>query len=537
MSRSYRQITVHKDWVYSAEKILEVYAISANTLSNWKAQGLRHVEGTRPNLFRGAELTRFHKERARRGRTELRYGEFKCLACKMAVLPDPQHISYAPSKQADCKHARARCSECGAAIFKIVGETECDWLTGAPFPNTSRDISGEEKAQDPADVVISEPCDVFWNPDNERLIYEWLAFAGKYDRKTTLAHLGDIRRFEAAIGFKNLKEATAMDAAAYRERLVSGTRGSAGGARLSASTVRHAASYLKAFFSWLARHCPTARLEAVASYFELPKSCLQSVMPKADKQYVSLETAAQALGQMPSKTLINRRDRAIFALAYIGAVRESALITLRLRHIDVAGRSIEHNGRELRAKNGKSFRIRWFTGTEDFVPALTGWIEELISLGAGPEDALFPQADILSKLSRSSALEGAARPVWPPMKSAHSVGAAFKRASALIGVSITPHSARHTIAALSSRICQSAEERKAWSLNMGHDSEATTYGNYGKMSADQKDEVLKALELSIGSRSVRERVRKDLQVKRKVERLIGELASLVALMDEEDLVE
>ncbi len=54
----------------------------------------------------------------------------------------------------------------------------------------------------------------------------------------------------------------------------------------------------------------------------------------------------------------------------------------------------------------------------------------------------------------------------------------------------TPHSARHTLAALGQAICLTPQARKAWSLNLGHESEAITWTAYGQMSARTKTEVL-----------------------------------------------
>lgn len=197
-----------------------------------------------------------------------------------------------------------------------------------------------------------------------------------------------------------------------------------------------------------------------------------------------------ALRLMPSRTLMERRDRAMFALAYIGAMRESALISLRLRHVDIQERRIEHNGRELRAKNGKTFEICWFKGTEGFQPVFVAWVEELVRLGAGRDDALFPDVWVLASLDGVRlGIEGS-RPVWQSMKTAQAVDAVFARVSKLIGLKVKPHSVRDTISQLGLRVCNTPEQHKAWSLNFGHEKVATTYENYGKMSALRKRQVM-----------------------------------------------
>lgn len=81
----------------------------------------------------------------------------------------------------------------------------------------------------------------------------------------------------------------------------------------------------------------------------LPKALHQSVAPRRAKEYLPLDIALQAAAYLPGNDLLERRDRAIFCLAYMGALRESALITLRLRHVDINAREIDHDGRERRA--------------------------------------------------------------------------------------------------------------------------------------------------------------------------------------------
>jgi len=381
--------------------------------------------------------------------------------------------------------------------MKLLSETECDILRNGQSFISSLNLSDEDPSKVEAKIGISGTSQLKWNAINERIIYAWRLYAGRYDIRTVLAHVADIRRFERAINLKDLTETTPQDAATYRLRLVEGSRSSTRSEKLSASTVRHAASYIKGFFSWLATHSQIPSLEAIPAYFELPKELHQSVPGRGTKEYITLEDAGQALTQLPAGKLLERRDRAVFALAYTGALRESALITLRLRHVDIEGKSIDHDGRDLRAKNGKSFRIRWFPGTTAFHPTVTAWIAEMQALGAGPDDALFPDATTLTS-AQGGDIALPERPVWQPMKTAQAVDAVFRRASELIGQKVTPHSVRHTIARLGYQLCHDPEALKAWSRNMGHDSETTTLKNYGKMTEARKVELLELIERTAG---------------------------------------
>lgn len=88
MTRSYKQVHPNVNMAYSVEGVMELYGVSSNTVSNWVGEGLETSDGSIPYLIRGAELKRFHEERKQRTRTNLRYGEFKCLGCGHAVFPE-----------------------------------------------------------------------------------------------------------------------------------------------------------------------------------------------------------------------------------------------------------------------------------------------------------------------------------------------------------------------------------------------------------------------------------------------------------------
>ena len=58
-----------------------------------------------------------------------------------------------------------------------------------------------------------------------------------------------------------------------------------------------------------------------------------------------------------------------------------------------------------------------------------------------------------------------------------------------------PYSFRDTLAKYSEKICQSAEEFKAWSQNLGHEGVLTTFFSYGEVQQDRQAEIIKQLAL------------------------------------------
>ncbi len=57
MSRSYKGVRVKAHHVYSIEDLMALYGVTANTISNWNADGLLRSDGQKPYLIK-APLSR-----------------------------------------------------------------------------------------------------------------------------------------------------------------------------------------------------------------------------------------------------------------------------------------------------------------------------------------------------------------------------------------------------------------------------------------------------------------------------------------------
>lgn len=290
-----------------------------------------------------------------------------------------------------------------------------------------------------------------------------------------------IRDFERFTGGKPFERITAADVAIWRTEVIRRAGAYREDRGISRSSARHRASHLRRFFEWLAKQPAHKHLDGISGYFQLPRKFHAGPELSAAKVYPTIDEALEMLNSLPRRTLKDRRDRAIFAMAFVAGLRESALITLRVRHVDVVLKRVHHDGRDLNAKNGKSFEIDWFPRSEPFQAVLLDWINEVHSFGISENDALFP--DIRKIAGRDIARQG--RSSIDPMRTAGAVDAVF--AQARKGRQhYTPHSARHTLAALGDKICRTPEQRKAWSLNLGHSSEAVTWAHYGRVDDARK---------------------------------------------------
>jgi integrase len=473
--------------VYSVEGLMSLYSVNANTVSNWVGEGLTPSDKQKPYLFQGAEVQRFHKVRRARTAKSLRPGEFTCFTCKALVFPDIGTVSDTWSVHEKHMYA-ALCPDCGAQMRKISNEADRRIVEDCRNPNTSRHCLREEDGSVPADIGITGPFGLEGlHTVNDRIIYEWLTYAGRYDVKTIEKHLSAIRYLETLLAGKPFSKLTRGDVAKVRDDLKRRAEPDAADT-LSASSIKHVVSYLSAFFDWLLKQDGFKGLpKDLQGYLKLPKAVLAAALPVQQKDYPSLDEAKLLLSNMPSRSLIDQRARAMFALAFLGALRADTLTALKIKHIDTDRRRIMQDGGRVRAKAGKSMYILWFPIPKLFEVAVAEWLQTLIGLGFTGEDALFPASGWLKH--RPVRMGTILKPV-PVMTTLHAVADAFAIACRDQAVKFTPHSAKDCIAAERDIRPLTHLERKAWSENMGHENEQTTERHYGKLTDDKRFEVL-----------------------------------------------
>ncbi|MEL7300864.1 MAG: tyrosine-type recombinase/integrase [Pseudomonadota bacterium] len=329
---------------------------------------------------------------------------------------------------------------------------------------------------------------------NDRTIYAWQNYAGKFSSKTSDRHLAAIRLFETTLKEKRFASLTRADVGAVRDKLLTKLDGE-GEAQWSRSIVAHMASHIRDFLSWLLKQDGFQGLpQDFVDYMDLPRPALQKGIGRQQRPYPDLEEAEVLLKGMPKHTVLDLRARAMFALSFLAALRADTLTSLRIKHVDVNARTVLQDASVSRTKNGKSLVIKWFPIPPRFADEVVAWLAWLSDKGFCGEDALFPEASMLSANGPAVLNPGVEqllkRGLAEPMSSKHAVEAAFRIACAGHDQTFSPHAARHTIKPEMDRRALTTEERKAWSQNMGHESLQTTETHYGHLSDKRRFEVL-----------------------------------------------
>lgn len=205
-----------------------------------------------------------------------------------------------------------------------------------------------------------------------------------------------------------------------------------------------------------------------------------------------MEEIAQVLATMPAASHIEQRDRALVAFTILSGARDSAIASFRLKHLDMKAQTVFQDGREVNTKRRKTFTSTFFPVGSEPLAIVRDYIAMLIGeLGFGPEDPLFPATLIGRGEHRGLTPIGLSREPW---RTAAPIRQIFSAAFAAAGLPYAkPHSFRDTLARLGERLCRTPEEWKAWSQNLGHESEGTAFVGYGHVPQHRQREIMRGL--------------------------------------------
>lgn len=352
-----------------------------------------------------------------------------------------------------------------------------------------------------------------FNAENERLkrrYFTYLGEAQRYDKASVDAVAKSLSRFEEYSKFRDFKLFNINVAVAFKRHLAQQTNARTG-ETLSKSTLHHTLSALRNFFHWLAGQPGfRARLSYDdANYFNLSEKDVRVAQAQREPRSPTLEQVLAVVRTMPADTVLERRDRAIIAFTMITGVRVGALISLRMKHVDLDAGTVTQDAREVRTKNSKTFTTGFFPVSEELREIVTQWIKELRQdLCWGQDDPIFPATDSLRGNDGLFRPIGLKREHWATSEPVRGI---FREAFAAVGLPyFNPHSLRKTLALIGERRCNTVEKMKAWSQNLGHDRVQTTLSSYGTLSTTRQIELIASMSREPGSDAGLETLAKQL---------------------------
>jgi len=337
---------------------------------------------------------------------------------------------------------------------------------------------------------------ISYNAANERMkrqYFAYLAEAQGHSEQSIDAVAKAISRFEAYTRYKDFKAFHIEQAKAFKRDLAD-QRGHHSGEPLSKATLYATLTALKRFFVWLAGEPGyKSRISySDAEYFNL--SAKETRIAKATRpaRIPTLEQIRHVIHTMPASTEIERRDRALIAFTILTGARDGAIASFKLGHIDIAEGKIDQDAREVRTKFSKSFVTTFFPVGDDIRAMVADWVIYLRTEKLwGLDDPLFPATKVVVADKLRFAAAGLERKHW---SSASPIRQIFKEAFAAAGLPyFNPHSFRKTLALLGGELCQTPEQYKAWSQNLGHEHVLTTFMSYRQVSSHRQAEIIRTI--------------------------------------------
>ncbi len=278
-------------------------------------------------------------------------------------------------------------------------------------------------------------------------------------------------------------------ATAYRDWLRSRKTKTAAG-QLSLRTQDNYLRRLKRFFEWLSEQ-PGYRnkvLKNEVNYLRLSKGDARIARSGTTRRMPTLEEAKKVIEGIEVKNEIDMRDRAMICFALITGCRIFAYVSLRMKSFDKVEKRIDQNpGDGVHTKNSKKILTTFFPiGWDEPEQYFMEWFEHLEKKGFQPDDPIFP-ATLSGIGSAGYSKEEVGRTFWSSTNSARKV---FEKRCADANVHYYhPHSFRHLVVSILSKTRLTEEEKKAISLNLGHEDVSTTFGAYGYGSMSDEDAV------------------------------------------------
>ena len=201
-----------------------------------------------------------------------------------------------------------------------------------------------------------------------------------------------------------------------------------------------------------------------------------------------------SLRRCPRGTDIERRDRALMAFTLTTGARDSALASMKLKHVDLIVGSVFQDAREVQTKFSKSFTTYFFNVGSDVRQIFDAWVAHLRQEKLwGNDDPLFPATLVELGKARQFEAVGLAKKHW---STASPIRAIFRSAFESAGLPyFNPHSFRTTLVQLGQTLCRDAEQFKAWSQNLGHERVLTTFLSYGAVAPRRQGQIIQTLAL------------------------------------------
>ena len=334
------------------------------------------------------------------------------------------------------------------------------------------------------------------NASNERIKHRYFGFLKEAKRQNDSTVDGAAKaldRFEEHTGWRDFKTFHFQQAISFKKKLVE-QKSQRSGKELSKATLHATLTHLKRFFEWLAdKPGYKSRFQySDAEYFNLSDKDRRIATAQREQKAPTLEQMKHVISSMSAITDIELRNRALIAFTLLSGARDSAIASMKLKHVDLVGSCVNQDAREVQTKFSKTFNTFFFPVGDEISGIVAEWVAYLREQKLwGNDDPLFPATHVGLGPTRQFEVLGLERSHW---SSASPIRRIFREAFIRAGLPyFNPHSFRNTLVQLGEEICKTPEQFKAWSQNLGHEKVLTTLINYGEVTCQRQGQIIRDL--------------------------------------------
>jgi integrase len=334
-----------------------------------------------------------------------------------------------------------------------------------------------------------------FNSKNERIkrdFYRYQTQAKQKSEKTLDGIRKAIDRFESYTNHKDFSTFNIEQAIAFK-KFLSLQKSKTTKENLSKSTILSTVNHLKEFFTWLAwRPGFKSKLHPTeVEYFNLSEKEISIAKAPKYKSFPSLEQIRKTIFAMPFETIIERRDRALLAFTILSGMRDSAIASLKIKHVYLHQDPILifQSPDEVKTKFSKQISTHFLPIGDDIKTIFIDWMQELNQKELfGPNDPVFPKTKLTHNYEQSFIASGLDRTHW---SNASPIRAIFKFAFENARFPyFSPHRFRDTLVQFGQQHCKTPEQFKAFSQTLGHESPMTTFTSYGYIDPVRQGEII-----------------------------------------------
>jgi len=325
------------------------------------------------------------------------------------------------------------------------------------------------------------------NLKNERLRMDWLEELERDDLSSTIDHkLAALTCFEEATDYLTFDEIT-VEAV---DKFIAFVNDKPTRSRTKVAIVNS----VKSFFQWMVmdEKMKGKKAQKPINALRLKRKDRTASQARQARPIASVAQIKVAVEAMPKTSAIERRNRALIAFTLVSGARDGAIISMRLKHVDLINKQVHQDPNEVDTKAGKQINTWFFPVGEFFIQEVEDYVCYLrTEEGFTANDYLFTSTKCGHDENDQFRRDGLTKERWANAQPMRDI---FREAFKEVDMPyFNPHSFRKTLMALAYELGLSGEVLKAWSQNLGHKKLDTSVNSYGPVSLDRQRSTILAL--------------------------------------------